>query len=101
MKKLLNERFQELAGIKPLHEFELGDKELVISAPAEEAIETRDINTTILKIHDKEAGEDIGFLSLNVLDLMSRGVVKANNEDVSAAWAEFSKALDNRQVQGI
>ena len=101
MKKPLNERFQKLAGIKPLQELELGDKEFVISSPAEEAIETRDINTTIIKLYDKEAREDVGYIKLNVLDLMLRGVIKSNNEAVYEAWAEFAKSIDNSQVSGI
>ena len=108
-KKVLNERFQELAGIKPLYNItpiseqigQLGDRELVISAPAESSIETRDINRTVLQLHDKEAGEDVGFIQLNVLDLMLRGVIKSNNEAVYEAWAEFAKSIDNSQVSGI
>ena len=108
-KKVLNERFQELAGIKPLYNItpiseqigQLGDRELVISAPAESSIETRDINRTVLQLHDKEAGEDVGFIQLNVLDLMSRGVDKVGKQEIYDEWAAFSKALDDNSVAGI
>ena len=102
-KKQLNERFQELAGIKPLsiHEVEVGDKQFSISSPAESAIETRDINTTIIKLYDEEAREDAGFVTLNVMDLMVRGVEKANNAEVTAAWGEFMKVLEDNNVQGV
>ena len=102
-KKQLNERFQELAGIKPLsiHEVEVGDKQFSISSPAESAIETRDINTTIIKLYDEEAREDVGFVQLNVMDLMSRGVDKVGKPEVYEAWAVFHKALESNNVQGV
>ena len=71
------------------------------NAPAESSIETRDINRTVLQLHDKEAGEDVGFIQLNVLDLMSRGVDKVGKQEIYDAWAAFSKALDDNSVAGI
>ena len=110
MKKILIERFQQLAGIKSLVEkedikqlleLEMGDNEFEIAG--EDGIETRDINKTINKLMDTrgESREVAGFVQLNVLDLMVRGVDKIGKTEIYEAWAEFSKALDDNNVAGI
>jgi len=84
-----------------INELELGDKEFTIAG--EDGIDTRDINRTVIKLIDSsdEMKEVAGYVQLNVLDLMVRGVDKVGKPEIYEAWEVFSKALDDNSVQGI
>ena len=83
-----------------INELEVGDKEFTIAG--EDGIETRDINRTVIKLIDSsgEMKEVAGFVQLDVLDLMVRGIDKVGKPEVYEAWAAFSKALDDNNVSG-